>query len=169
MGAKPTCLVFARREGVAGGGPYTVHLWPSNFFIEPDGTNVEAEFQCEKLWLRNPYLALPVRRMTPGRAKKYGRKFKLTKHQLAVWDDIKEDVMLNLLIRKVLDWPDIIEALNATDGPIVEVNWWHDNEWGDCQCINCYRIGENKLGKLWEFLRDEFEPVKNNPWGKCAA
>lgn len=165
MGAKPTCLNFiVKIDG------RNVHLWPSNFWIEPDGTNVEAEFQCAKLMLYNPWIAVAVKRMSPWQAKQHGRKYRLSKHDRAVWDDIKEDIMLNLLIRKLLDWPDIIEALNATgDGPIVEVNWWHDNEWGDCGCINCYRIGANKLGKLWEFLRHQFESSKTNPWVKRAA
>lgn len=167
MGAKPTCIRFTERVGGK-----LVHYWPSNYWIEPDGTNVEAEFQAAKLMLYNPWIAAAVRRMPPGRAKYNGRRFRLSKAQQKEWNSIKEDVMFHLIVGKVLDWPEEVNRpLSETSGPIVEVNFHHDNEWGDCACVNCYKIGDNKLGKLWELMRKEFVPeyVKPNPWARRAA
>ena len=51
-------------------------------------------------------------------------------------------------------------ALIATAGiDLVEKNNWHDNYWGDCSCLRCYKVGENHLGKIWMALREEIASV----------
>jgi hypothetical protein len=42
---------------------------------------------------------------------------------------------------------------------IIEQNTWHDNYWGDCTCLRCFRIGENYLGRIWMDLRDEYAEI----------
>jgi type I restriction enzyme, S subunit len=141
---------FTRRNGRS-----TEHNWPSNFWIEPDGTHVEAEYQAEK-HAGHPWRQLTILRSTPGRAKRLGRRWPLTSYQMMEWNNRKTAVMRELLRRKIYDHTEIAVALCMTDDEIlVEKNWWHDNEWGDCTCLQCYRIGENLLGKLWMELREE--------------
>jgi predicted NAD-dependent protein-ADP-ribosyltransferase YbiA (DUF1768 family) len=57
--------------------------------------------------------------------------------------------------RKLYDHAEVFVVLAMTEGEIVESNNWHDNYWGDCTCLRCYRIGENHLGKILMRLRDE--------------
>ena len=43
--------------------------------------------------------------------------------------------------QKIEDHPAIAVALIATgDIELVEKNNWHDNFWGDCSCLRCYKI-----------------------------
>jgi ribA/ribD-fused uncharacterized protein len=131
----------------------TVHNWPSNFFIEPDGTNVEAEYQAAK-HLAHEWRYATIMRSSPGRAKKLGRRWELTPEELEVWENNKLAVMMMLIRQKVADHPEIAMALIATgDENLVEQNWWHDNYWGNCTCLRCYHTGENHLGKIWMTVR----------------
>lgn len=143
---------FTRREDGWG----TVHNWPSNFFIEEDGSCVEVEFQVKK-HEGYPWRQVALRKMRPAQAKKYGRQWKLTPLQIREWDEIKYEVMKELIEQKLRDWPEIALALETTgDGNLVEENWWHDDEWGHCICRrHFYRIGRNLLGKIWMELRDD--------------
>lgn len=142
---------FAKRENGR-----TVHNWLSNFYIEPDGSHVEGEFQAAK------HFAHPWRRVAilsakkPRQAKKLGRRWKLTPQELEVWNDNKIAVMMTLIRQKVRDHPEIAMALISTgNAHLCESNWWHDNFWGNCICIRCYQSGENHLGKIWMTVREE--------------
>jgi len=120
----------------------------SNFYIEPDGSFVEAEFQAAKHEGHPIRQAIIRRAATPGRAKKLGRKWRLTEDELVAWNDRRVDVMVNLIDKKFDDWPELMQMLlNTGNDPIVEVNRHHDNFWGDCTCLKCYRIGQNWLGE----------------------
>lgn len=133
----------------------TVHNWLSNFYIEPDGTNVESEFQAAKHFNDHPWRVKTILRASPGHAKKLGRKWKLTDEELEVWNDNKLAVMRTLVQQKTLDHPEIAVALISTgDANLCEINWWHDNYWGNCTCIRCFRSGENHLGKIWMAVRE---------------
>jgi ribA/ribD-fused uncharacterized protein len=116
-----------------------VHHWPSNFYIEPDNTTVENEFQAEKtLDLREKAEILTICDaegiITPGRAKSLGRKVNLRRD----WESVKIDVMRGLVLRKALDHAEFVDwLLESGDELIVEGNWWHDNFWGRCFCKKC--------------------------------
>jgi ribA/ribD-fused uncharacterized protein len=141
---------FTRRNGRR-----TEHNWPSNFFIEPDGSHVEAEYQAAK-HAGHPWRQATILRCKPGKAKKLGRRWKLSDYQLMEWNNRKITVMRDLLRQKIYDHPEVFVALCMTgDDELVERNWWHDNFWGDCTCLQCFRIGDNWLGNLWMELRDE--------------
>lgn len=132
------------------------YRWLSNYFIEPDGTHVEGEFQAEKHRGLNPWRALTIRRCSPSRARKLGKRWKLTHYQQMEWNNRRIPVMKDLVRRKLLENPDMIVALAMTgDEQLVERNNWHDNFWGDCACLRCYHVGENHLGEIWMELRDE--------------
>jgi ribA/ribD-fused uncharacterized protein len=132
------------------------YRWLSNFWIEPDGSNVEAEFQAEK-HRGHPWRVATILRASPKRAKKLGKRWKLSSYQVMEWDHRKLQVMYELIKLKIEDHPSVGIALVATAGvELVETNNWHDNFWGDCSCLRCYRVGENHLGKIWMRLRDEY-------------
>lgn len=80
------------------------------------------------------------------------------------WNEIRDDVMLYGLRKKISNHPFIARKLVATyPEQLIEGNWWHDNYWGDCSCQRCKNIpGLNKLGKLWEKVRLE---LINKPQG----
>ena len=46
--------------------------------------------------------------------------------------------------------PHLREKLIKTgDKILIEGNYWHDNDWGDCYCKNCkHTPGNNNLGKI---------------------
>jgi ribA/ribD-fused uncharacterized protein len=131
-----------------------VHNWPSNFYIEQDGTFVEAEFQAAKHEGHPWRQAIILNAKTPYRAKQLGRKWKLTEDELIAWNERRVDVMLELIQKKVDDWGYIRQQLYFTDGgQLVENNHWHDNFWGNCTCLKCFRNGQNWLGETWMEVR----------------
>ena len=133
----------------------TVHNWPSNFFIEPDGSHVEGEFQAAKHH-GHPWRQASIMRSTPAGAKKLGRRWRLSDYQTMEWDNRKIGVMKDLLRQKVEDHAGIAVALLTTgDVKLVETNWWHDHFWGECTCHRCLGRGpgENHLGEIWMEIR----------------
>lgn len=138
---------------------WLVHGVGSNFFVEPDGTNVEAAFQAMKH--ENPFkrrvLIRKWARLNPHSAKKWGRKLPLRPD----WEDVKFDVMLGLVQQK-FENPLLAEWLISTGNRlIIEGNYWHDNTWGVCHCQQCVQIdGKNWLGKILMMVRQELR----GPW-----
>lgn len=91
---------------------------------------------------------------TPGKAKQLGRKVALRYD----WEDIKVDVMRQLIMQKFADADLRQQLLDTNDEELIEGNWWHDNFWGDCYCDKCAEItGKNILGEL---LMDERKRIK---------
>lgn len=89
---------------------------------------------------------------TPGVAKCIGRGVALRLD----WQQIRIDVMRAALRAKFVPGTEAHRELIAHHGPIVEVNTWHDNFWGDCRCQRCRGIeGQNMLGRLLIGLRLE--------------
>ena len=89
---------------------------------------------------------------TPGRAKRLGRHCKLRPN----WEEIKNDVMLNLLRQKFADPILQKKLIDTMDEYLEEGNTWHDNYWGVCYCVNCEdTIGKNHLGKALMQVRSE--------------
>lgn len=89
--------------------------------------------------------------LTPGRAKRMGRRVALRPD----WEDVKEDVMFEALCLKFADKQLADWLLETGNSVLVEGTTWHDNEWGNCSCPKCAHIeGKNKLGKLLMKVRD---------------
>jgi ribA/ribD-fused uncharacterized protein len=124
----------------------------SNFFVEPDGTTVEHEFQAAKtndLLEKTLILSAP----TPGKAKRQGRKATLR----ADWTPtIRINEMRSLVFRKFFDHNELTERLLATGSEeLIEWNTWHDQFWGICQCGTCpQQEGLNHLGRILMEVRD---------------
>ena len=90
---------------------------------------------------------------TPALAKKMGRQLDIREG----WDEMKLEVMETLL-RKKFAIPMLHKALAETgDMHLCEINYWHDNFWGDCGCQKCQNIeGQNHLGKLLMKIRSDY-------------
>lgn len=83
---------------------------------------------------------------TPGQSKRLGRRVTLRPD----WEEIKLDVMLDLVRQKFQD-PELRAKLLATDTrPLIEGNHWGDAFWGICNSE-----GSNHLGKILMRVRDE--------------
>jgi ribA/ribD-fused uncharacterized protein len=89
----------------------------------------------------------------PGEAKKVGKKLTLRPN----WDEIKLDIMLDLLKQKFSVGEFRIKLIDTGDAELIEGNTWHDNYWGDCVCSKpkCDDLGRNWLGKLLMQVRKE--------------
>lgn len=144
-----------------GGGRYE-HTFLSNFYVEPDGTTVEHEFQAAKtLDLREKVDILSA--ATPGQAKKLGRAATLRPN----WEAQKYHFMRDLVLLKFLDHPELARKLVETgDAYLIEGNTWHDNCWGVCYCEKCeanQKDGENLLGLILMEIRDLIHSYDTDP------
>ena len=115
----------------------------SNFFIEPDGTHVEGEYQSAKCMSaidKNRFIGL-----SPSASKKLGRKVTLRTD----WEVTKLDTMYALVLKKFEDHLALAILLQETGHQeLQEGNWWGDTFWGVCK-----GVGENHLGKILMSIR----------------
>lgn len=116
--------------------------------VQLDGieySSTESAYQAAKTL--NPEGRRKIREAkTPGEAKKLGRTVYLRED----WEEIKLDVMENLL-RQKFNQHDFKKALlNTEDEELVEKNNWGDTVWGVCK-----GKGQNHLGKLLMKIRKE--------------
>lgn len=123
----------------------------SNFFIDADGFCVEIHYQAAKC-ADDVERESILKETDPRVAKRRGKKVKLC----ADWEFNKITVMYSLLRRK-FEFPLLRSMLLSTgDVELIEGNLWHDNFWGNCECIACSDIeGKNMLGKLLMQIRKE--------------
>lgn len=85
---------------------------------------------------------------TPAQAKKRGKEVDLRSD----WDNVKLDIMLNLLRQKYNIEPFKTLLLATGDKHLEEGNTWGDRFWGT---VN--REGENWLGRLTMLVREEIK------------
>jgi ribA/ribD-fused uncharacterized protein len=71
------------------------------------------------------------------------------------WEDIKFEVMYNLVQQKFNHSPLKELLLETGDAILEEGNWWHDTTWGICP--EGSGIGQNLLGLLLMKVRDEIK------------
>lgn len=73
------------------------------------------------------------------------------------WDQLKLGVMRVGLSHKFAPGTTYHDQLMATEGEIVEDNWWHDNFFGNCFCEDCLRSeGLNHLGRMLMEIRENY-------------
>jgi len=137
----------------------------SNFYpviIQFEGLNyptVEHAYQASKskeFFFRKLIVALPAAKA--GLAKRRGQSIRLRSD----WDDVKLDIMHELLCNKFKQEPFKTKLIATGDAKIIEGNYWHDNTWGDCMCDNrdgkhpeCKTTGSNWLGRLLSDIRSQ--------------
>jgi len=133
-------------------GPFSGEFdWLSNFFpckLEFEGLtfdNSEAAFQAAKCL--NPIERTKFVGLAAGKSKRLGKKVELRPD----WNDIRIDVMREVLRAKFGQNKDLAEKLVATgDAELIEFNNWRDVFWGVCN-----GKGNNQLGKLLMEVRKE--------------
>ena len=125
--------------------------WLSNFYscsVHYEGltfSNSEAAFQAAKsldMKERVKFVDLAA-----GQSKRLGRRVELRPD----WEDMKIDIMRQVLKSKFTQNPELGEKLIATgDAELIEGNNWNDRFWGVCR-----GVGQNHLGKLLMEVRAE--------------
>lgn len=103
--------------------------------------------KCATPWDKKRVTDAMVRGSSPGAVKRMGRHVELRKE----WDDIKVPVMTSLIDQKFAEGSALSKRLIATyPAHLLEGNTWHDQYWGDCNClrVECIEPGQNWLGKL---------------------
>lgn len=132
------------------------YFFLSNFYpveIKLDGIvypNAETAFQAQKT------LDVEERRKfsmlkNPVQAKRLGRKVKLRDD----WEEVKLDIMTEVVSQKFLQHPHLIEMLLQTgDEELIEGNKWGDRFWGVCK-----DKGENHLGNILMKIRDAYKSI----------
>ncbi|MCR5608332.1 MAG: NADAR family protein [Lachnospiraceae bacterium] len=127
------------------------YFFLSNFYIAPvkyNGLtyqNNEAAFQAQKCVDKKDCEAFTT--MSPGDSKRAGRRVSLRKD----WEQVKYDIMLDIVRAKFSQNPEIKEKLIATGNtPLEEGNTWGDRIWGT---VN--GKGANNLGKILMKVREE--------------
>jgi predicted NAD-dependent protein-ADP-ribosyltransferase YbiA (DUF1768 family) len=57
--------------------------------------------------------------------------------------------MLEIVEAKFVQNPDLAKLLVATGNiALIEVNHWHDNFWGQCNCETCVKTGDYAFNNL---------------------
>ena len=133
----------------------------SNFHLcnlDYEGNNyccVESAFQAMKE--ANPAARANYSHLYPSEAKKKGKTCNLRPD----WEEVKVDIMYDILKVKFSDEDLKARLLLTGDKELIEGNRWHDNFWGNCICKKCEAIeGKNMLGKLLMKLRTELRETK---------
>ncbi len=126
----------------------------SNFYpcqIEFEGANypsTEHAYQAAKTTVEQLRLSFMEPIVTAGEARKLGQRLKVRDD----WEQVKVQVMLDVL-REKFKQQKFRQLLLATDDEeLVEGNWWGDRFWGVCD-----GKGENLLGKLLMKVRAEIQ------------
>lgn len=88
---------------------------------------------------------------TPSQAKRMGREVTLR----ADWEEVKVATMESILWQKFQRKTLADLLLSTGNESLVEGNNWHDNFWGQCQCIKCANdsLTGNNLGMLLMKIR----------------
>jgi ribA/ribD-fused uncharacterized protein len=128
------------------------NFYLSNFYhsqVEYNGTTYktsEHAYQAEKA--ADAASKRKVRQAdTPGKAKRLGRVVTMREN----WDNLKYNVMLEIVRAKFKQHPDLAEKLIATgSATLIEGNNWGDKLWGAVD-----GVGKNWLGKILMQVRYE--------------
>jgi len=122
------------------------NFWPSQ--VEFEGTvfpSVENAYQAAKSL--DPSFRKGFLDLTPGKAKRQGRKLKDIRPD---WDSVKLQVMEDLLRKKFSNRLERLFLIATGDQHIQEGNTWGDKFWGVFA-----GEGENHLGRLLMKIRGE--------------
>lgn len=123
----------------------------SNYFLEPDGSSVQFEFQREKCFKdsdRKKFDGMKSR--SPFRAKTMGHSVKIR----GDWEEVKLSTMHRLVRQKFMDHPELAKYLLATgDAELIKRSDCSESFWGR----NAQNKGENQLGQILMAVRSELK------------
>lgn len=135
-----------------GANEFLSNFYPCELFY--DGMmfkTTEAAFQAAKT-LDPKERTIIATMATPGKAKALGRHVTLRPD----WEDIKDNVMLDILRLKFTKGSLLANMLEETaHWVLVEGTTWHDQYWGVCKCQEHRGEGRNLLGQILMRIRDE--------------
>lgn len=122
-------------------------------------TYLSSEHFYQSFKSENPqYKELILSQERPEDTKKIAKKVLDEEYEIASnWDVIKDNVMKIALYCKFSQNLELLDKLDRVKGEIVELNYWQDTYWGVCD-----GIGENRLGKLLMWFRDEKHIIKRD-------
>jgi ribA/ribD-fused uncharacterized protein len=124
------------------------NFWPSP--IEYNGikySTVEHAYQASKAYDDQDRLLISYL-LTPGEAKRFGKRVLLRQD----WEHIKDQIMEDC-VRLKFSIPELKYMLLATgDAELIEGNTWNDTYWGRCN-----GIGKNKLEQILMKIRNEIQ------------
>lgn len=126
----------------------------SNFYVADfvwNGTlwpHSEAAYQAAKATSREDYESFI--KMKPGESKRHGRKISVRSD----WEEVKYDIMCEIVYEKFRQNPDLTERLLATGHAHLEEGNNHgDQIWGVCPPRSSQ--GSNLLGKILMDVREQ--------------
>ena len=131
------------------------YRWLSNFHlvnIKYEGIvypSSEHAYQAAKSLDKD--VRLSFLNLTCGQAKRLGGKIELRTD----WEDIKYQVMLDILRIKFSNPFLVVQLLDTGDAELIEGNTWGDVYWGVCK-----GVGQNNLGKILMIIREEIRKTK---------
>lgn len=85
-------------------------------------------------------------------AKRLGKTVPL-KPYLDIWEEVKVDIMWQLLLIKVQDSSVKQQLISAADDDLFENNVWKDTFWGVIEQTDGTMVGKNVLGRLWQEVK----------------
>ena len=113
-------------------------LWPHS----------ESAYQAAKATTKEDYMSFL--KLTPGQAKRHGKQIAIRSD----WEEVKYDIMCEIVFEKFRQNPDLAEKLLATGwGHLEEGNNHGDQIWGVCPPRS--NFGKNLLGKILMDVREE--------------
>jgi ribA/ribD-fused uncharacterized protein len=138
------------------GSPYfPIDNFYPNIIVEYEGliyTNSEAAFQAAKTKDMNMRKLFTT--MDASEAKYCGKNpnFMFLRPD---WDEVKDQVMYDIVKNKMLNNPECLKVLKSTGNKLIqEGNFWGDLYWG----VDYYtKRGKNQLGKTLMRLREELK------------
>jgi hypothetical protein len=144
----------SRIEGFQGKYRWLSNFWPVTIVYEGIVyPSTEHAYQAAKVM--DPVVRQQVADMaTPGEAKKFGK----TCLPREDWDQVKIDVMHEILKLKFQDHVLRDALLGTGDAIIEETNKWNDTFWGVCFYVG---EGSNHLGKLLMKVREELQELQS--------
>jgi len=126
---------------------FSFHTVALENIVFPTG---EHAFQCYKAKTEDGFDAV-LEAPTPSNAKRIARQIDMRDD----WEEVKDEVMYNVIKAKVEQHRDVKELLLSTgDEEIQEGNTWGDEYWG--VSLPSGR-GRNQLGKTWMRVRRELQ------------
>lgn len=132
------------------------YRWLSNFYMCPVMWNgllfksSEAAYQAAKS--NDPKVWTLFTTLSPYQSKRKGRTIEIRED----WNEVRVDVMKDIVGDKFLRNKDLAEKLiNTEDRYLEETNWWGDKFWGICN-----DEGINMLGKILMDTRRKLKDIQ---------